>query len=326
MYRRWNSFRGSCEARKRMARRADGRRNRACRAALPRRRLAPARSDANDANTALPDPVIRACRECLRNSARAAPISGYRAQRHRLQIVPAITLGKDVHFRRRRVACQFRRRENRRGRRRSSRGRDHRDPHAAAPSPAEGSRRCRARTRARRKGRRERPRRARRRSPSVRARGSSKLPHPIEREQHRGGIGAAAAQSARPPGSASSRSMSTPARHPVAALSACAARTARSASSGDVLPAAGAPNRAVVARASAIVSPKSSATNSDLQHMPAVAAAPGHVQEEIELRRRRNDQRGHGGIVARPRGERKPRASPLIAGRARRSGPRDRAA
>src|SRR5207249_1108162 len=35
--------------------------------------------DANDANTALPDPVIRAWRECLRNSAKAVAISGWRA-------------------------------------------------------------------------------------------------------------------------------------------------------------------------------------------------------------------------------------------------------
>ena len=33
--------------------------------------------------------------------------------RDRLQVIPPITLGKDFHFRRRRVSCQFRRRENR---------------------------------------------------------------------------------------------------------------------------------------------------------------------------------------------------------------------
>ena len=47
--------------------------------------------------------------------------------RNGLQVIPTITLGKDVYFRRRRVSCQFRCREDRR-RRHGDRGHDHRNP------------------------------------------------------------------------------------------------------------------------------------------------------------------------------------------------------
>ena len=47
--------------------------------------------------------------------------------RGRLQIIAAITLGKDIHFRRRSVSCQFRCREDR-CRRHGSGGHDHRNP------------------------------------------------------------------------------------------------------------------------------------------------------------------------------------------------------
>ena len=68
--------------------------------------------------------------------------------RNRLKVIAPITLGKDFHFRRRGVSCQFRRRENRRSRHRNRRH-DHGDPQRRQRDRRSGARRCRARARAR---------------------------------------------------------------------------------------------------------------------------------------------------------------------------------
>ena len=106
------------------------------------------------------------------------------APRDRLEIVAAITLGKDVHFRRRRVACQFRRREHRRGRH-VRRGGDEHEPQRAARDRRRALRRCRAR----RAG--SPPTKNGTSAPSVERRSRSELaprqaesPQPVEREQH----------------------------------------------------------------------------------------------------------------------------------------------
>ena len=77
-------------------------------------------------------------------------------------------------------------------------------------------------------------------------RAAAELPQPVEREQH---VAASELPPPRPPpiGMRLVTAMSTPARQPVAALSACAARTARSLSAGNAAPSADAPDRAVVA-------------------------------------------------------------------------------
>ncbi len=64
-------------------------------------------SEANGANTQPPDPVIRALAECADKRRERRGDVRKSCNRGRLQVIAPITLGKDVHFRRRAVACQF---------------------------------------------------------------------------------------------------------------------------------------------------------------------------------------------------------------------------
>ena len=96
----------SCECRQRMARKRPGDeapRSPVAASVAAASAAALRHSDANHANTHPPDPVIRADGEHAAESrASAAAMSGNRATATGLQIIPAITLGKDFYFRRRR--------------------------------------------------------------------------------------------------------------------------------------------------------------------------------------------------------------------------------
>ena len=142
--------------------RASLRQSPAFRAAAPSTAARASDSEANGANTHPPDPVIRALGD--RSAQRRKRQGNVRksCNRGRLQVIAPITLGKDVHFRRRAVPCQFRRREDRRGGH-GDRGHDHGDPERRQRTPVSGARRCRAPAPARRRGRTERRRPARRR-------------------------------------------------------------------------------------------------------------------------------------------------------------------
>ena len=83
--------------------------------------------------------------------------------RDALQVVAAITLGKDVYFRRRGRACQFGRREDVGGPHVHARKRE-REPMHGQRDRRQPSRRCRARSRSARRRRTARPRPASRRS------------------------------------------------------------------------------------------------------------------------------------------------------------------
>ena len=197
---------------------------------------------------ALPEPVIRALPPRVPSRPRRSRPRDA-GQRQRLEIVPSVTLGKDVHFRRRRRACQFGRREDRR---------------ASAPAPAARERkplprqrnrrgqprRRRARSRSRRGRRTARPHRASRRSPQLGA-GQPEPPQAVQRRAARSPRRSCPRRARRPSECACRSSIVAPSRCPVASRSASAARIARSAVLGHAGHVARADDRAVVARARA---------------------------------------------------------------------------
>ena len=262
-------------------------------------------SDSNGANTQPPDPVIRAERRALRQRCQRRSDLGKACRRYGLQVVPAITLGKDVHFRRRRVSCQFRAAEDFDGPHRDGRN-DDRDPegrqrdgatrsptpcaNAGSPKTKNGTS-APSRTPMRISFAREADSSRHRRLSASSTEAASELPPPKptatrDALDHRN-IGAAAAAgrlfAARAPHEAIDPSSATmPGRSAVR-------RIAPSSRNESVIVS---PNRARRKESRACGNRR---------------AAAGHVQEQVELRRRRNGQHAHPAIVA-ARGARRQRA------------------
>ena len=140
-----------------------------------------------------PSPSFAPAATTRASAASARGHFGIPRRRHRLEIVSAVTLGKDVYFRRRRASCQFRRREDARGRHMRRRHRERK--------PCRRQRDRRQRSPMPRASAFSPPTKNGTSAPSVSASVASRVartveaPQPIEREQHARRIGAAAAQS-----------------------------------------------------------------------------------------------------------------------------------
>ena len=244
------------------------------------------------ANTHAPEPVIRAAATRAAAPRSPPPLQGNRGRRHGREVVAPVTLGKDVYFRRRRRACQFGRREDRRRCGTCAGGTRARATTAAATpasgrSPMPRAMRVFAADEKRNVGAQRR-----RRCAASSARGKSSSHSRLSASST---LAASELPPPSPPpiGMRLSSAIVTPRATPVAACSACAARTreivfsrhARHGSARTIAPSSRA--------SSVIVSAQIDQREQRFERVIAVGAPPGDVQEEVDLRRRGNHQRRH---------------------------------
>ena len=177
-----------------------------------RLRLAPL--DAKAANTHAPEPVIRAPR-CGNDASASRHRRDTAAAVAACKVVAAVTLGKDVHFRRRRRSCQFRRRENI-GRAHVRARQRERNPRSGQRDRRQRARRCRARARSRRRRRTARRRPASCASAASRSRGQSSRHSRLSASSTRRRHPSFRRPGPRPAGCAFRARSSTPSRTPAA--------------------------------------------------------------------------------------------------------------